>query len=109
MTIEDEHTISSGVDALRRVASLIRQSSQIAEPERALLILRDLEGLAHRLKETTESEWNLGNAFAFLSPQEIGVVVVATEPLLVPGAAKVNCPRSRGHVAKLHAARTRQG
>lgn len=86
MTDRDKAVIRDGVAALRRVASFVRQTPQIVEQTRTPLILRDFEGLAHRLEEPKEWEWDLGKAFAFLSPHDIGVVTMAAELLLVHSA-----------------------
>lgn len=86
MTDRDKSVIRDGVSALRRVASLTRQTPQMVETARTPLVLRDFEGLAHRLEEPEGWEWDLGKEFAFLSSQDIGVVTVATELLSVHGA-----------------------
>jgi hypothetical protein len=81
MTESDKIAIECGVTALRRVGMIIREGTQIVDPIRAPLVLRDIEGLANRLDEPAESDWDLGKNFAFLSPQDIGVVSDALELL----------------------------
>jgi hypothetical protein len=85
MTFEDGLVVHAGVAALRRVSTLIRQTPHMVESAREPLLLRDFEGLAHRLEEPEEWEWDLGKEFAFLSPQDIESVMIARELLVARG------------------------
>ena len=86
MTVEDTLIINAGIAALRHVSALIRASPGLIESAREPLVLRDIEGLAHRLEEPNAREWELGMGFAFLSPQDIGVVNAAAGLLVAASA-----------------------
>jgi hypothetical protein len=78
-------TISDGVSALRRVSALIAKRPVLLDAARAPLVLRDIDGLAGRLEDPDEREWDLGPNFAFLAPVDIGSVVMARDILDASG------------------------
>jgi hypothetical protein len=88
VTDSDEVLLRDGITALRRVASLIRHNPHLVETARTPLVLRDFEGLAHRLEEPRRWEWDLGKEFAFLSAQDIGAVTEAMELLVALDAGE---------------------
>lgn len=67
--------IRDGVAALRYTANLLAQhAGREREPGETLLAPRDVDGLADRLEELGEWEWQEGFASLFLGGQDFGVL-----------------------------------
>lgn len=67
--------VRAGAAALQALGSSLRNAAAAdADAPELWLSIRDVEGLAGRLLESTDWEWRHGAADVFLSPQDLGVL-----------------------------------